>query len=180
VLGQHERALAESQRARDLDPLLPRADLQLGWALMLAGHVDRAIDVFRKSDFYRHDNLAAAYAAKRMYRESAAEFEQSLTAYGADLRRQIYLGAAYARAGEIQKARAILRKLEAATEYVSPVERAVLLDALGKRDAAFRALDQAVIERDGELQSLKIEIFFDDIRRDPRFADLLRRVGLPQ
>ena len=180
ALGQHERALAESQKARDLDPLLPRADVQLGWALMLAGQVDRAIEVFTKSDFHRHENLAAAYAAKRMYRESAAEFEQSLRTDGADLRTELYLGAAYAKAGEVRKARAILRKLDSTRDYVSPVERAVLLDALGDRDKAFMALNQGFIERDVQLQSLKIEIFFDDIRRDPRFADLLRRVGLPQ
>ena len=180
VLGQHDRALEESQKASDLDPSLPRADVQLGWALMLAGQVDRAIEVFRKSDLHRHDNLAAAYAAKRMYRESAAELEESLRADGADLRTELYLGAAYAKAGEVSKARAILRKLDSTRDYVSPVERAVLLDALGRRDEAFLALNQGVIERDVQLQSLKIEIFFDDIRRDPRFADLLRRVGLPQ
>jgi serine/threonine-protein kinase len=180
VLGRHEQAVAESQKARDLDPLVPRADMQLGWALMLAGQVDRAIELFMKSDFHRHDNLAAAYAAKHMYRESVAEFEQSLAIEGSSPSRQIYLGAAYAKTGEVQKARAILRKLEAIPDYVSPVERAVLLDALGDRDEAFRALDQAVIERDAQLQSLKLEIFFDDIRKDPRFAELLRRVGLPQ
>jgi TolB-like protein/DNA-binding winged helix-turn-helix (wHTH) protein/Flp pilus assembly protein TadD len=180
VLGDRERALAERQKARELDPLLPRSDTQLAWGLMGVGKVDEAIELFKKSDLHTHENLGFAYGAKRVYREAAAEFEKSIMAEESNSRRQTYLGVAYAKAGDVEKARAILRQLDSGTDYVSPTERAVLLDALGDRDGAFVSLNKAVADRDPQLQNLKIEVFFDDIRSDPRFHELLRRLGLPQ
>jgi len=181
VLGESERSLAERQKARELDPLLPRSDAQFGWALMGVGRVDEAIEVFKKSDFQKHYNLGAAYAVKRMYREAAAEFEQAIKVEGRNSPpAEVYLGTAYAKAGDIKKARAILRQIDSDTRHVSPTERAALLDALGDRDAAFAALNKAFEDRDPQLQSLKDEIFFEGIRSDPRFHELLKRVGLPQ
>ncbi len=180
VLGDRERALAERQKARELDPLLPRSDTQVAWALIGVGKVDEAIELFKKSDLHTHENLGFAYGAKGMYREAAAEFEKAISVEESNSMRQIYLGVAYAKAGDVKKARAILRQVDSGTAYVSPVERAVLLDALGDRDGAFASLNKAVADRDPQLQNLKGEIFFDDIRSDPRFHELLRRVGLPQ
>ena len=180
VVGDRERSLAERLKARELDPLLPRSDTEVAWGLMGVGKVDEAVELFRKSDLHTHENLGFAYGAKKMYREAAAEFEESMKAEERNSMRQIYLGVAYAKAGDVKKARALLRQVDSGTAYVSPVERAVLLDALGDRDAAFASLNKAVADRDPQLQSLKIEFFFDDIRSDPRFHELLRRVGLPQ
>jgi len=180
VLGDRERALEESRKARELDPLLPRSDVQFAWALMGAGKVDQAIDLFNKSDFHRHENLGVAYCMKKMYREAATEFEQAIKAQGSNPSAQIYLGAAYAKAGDADKARAILRQINGEAGYVSPAERAVLLEALGDRNAAFASLNTAFDERDLQLQNLKFEPFFDDMRGDPRFRELLQRLALPQ
>ena len=63
--------------------------------------------------------------------------------------------------------------------YVSPAELAVLYAALGEREQAFKSLEKGFAARDLQLQFLGIDPAFDSLRDDPRFADLMRRVGLP-
>ena len=93
---------------------------------------------------------------------------------------QIYLGAAYAKAGERGKAQAILKRLETGKEYVSPEALAILHVALGQREQAFALLEHAYAAHDKQLIFLGVEPEFDPLRSDPRFQDLVRRVGLPQ
>ena len=93
---------------------------------------------------------------------------------------QIYLGAAYAGAGEREKAEKILRTLETGENYVSPAELAVLYTALGNREEAFASLEKAFNLHDLQLQYLGTDPAFKPLRDDPRFADLLKRIGLPQ
>ncbi len=93
---------------------------------------------------------------------------------------QIYLGEAYARNGEREKAQAILKQMQTTKEYVSPGELAILYGALGDKESAFASLEKAYAEHDLQLQFLKVDPSFDPLRDDPRFQDLIRRVGLPQ
>jgi hypothetical protein len=90
------------------------------------------------------------------------------------------LGAAFARGGEPEKARAILNQPNNSKEYVSPVELSVLYNALGERELAFALLEKSYTERDLQLQFLGVETTFDELRCDSRFQDLLRLVGLSQ
>jgi adenylate cyclase len=90
----------------------------------------------------------------------------------------LYLGAFYAKAGERKKAQEILKRLETSKEYVSPGELTVLYAALGEREQAFASLEKAYAAHDLQLQHLRAEIFFDSLREDSRFKDLMRRVGL--
>jgi Flp pilus assembly protein TadD len=115
-----------------------------------------------------------------MYAQAIAEFQEAIRLEGNSLSQQIYLGAAYARAGEREKALAILKQLETSNEYVSPGELAVLYVSLGEREKAFAALEKAYAAHDLQLQNLKIDSGLDPLHDDPRFQDLLRRVGLPQ
>jgi hypothetical protein len=91
---------------------------------------------------------------------------------------RISLGAAYARAGDRDRARAILEQLETGRRYVSPGELAILYAALGERERAIASLERAYAEHDLQLQYIGADPAFDGLRNDPRFADLLRRVGL--
>jgi hypothetical protein len=89
------------------------------------------------------------------------------------------LGAAYAKGGQREKAQAILKRLEARKEYVS----GALVDlymALGEHEKAFAALERAYAAHDNQLQFLRVNPNLDPLRSDPRFKDLLRRVGLAQ
>ena len=180
-MGRHDQALAEVTRAREFDPLNSFATTIIGYRLFHARRYDEAIETLKpeinKDWPHAHDH-GYSYAAKGMYKEAIA-------AYGLAIERddtpsnQIYLGAAYAGAGDHQRAQAILKRLESGERYVSPGELAVLYAALGEREQAFKSLEKGFAARDLQLQFLGIDPAFDSLRDDPRFADLMRRVGLP-
>ena len=73
-----------------------------------------------------------------------------------------------------------LLKNKARTEYVSPYQMATYYALMGDRDQTFEWLEKAYKERSGRLEYIKTEDFFDGLRSDPRYVDLLRRMGLPQ
>ena len=92
-----------------------------------------------------------------------------------------HMGNAYARAGRIAEARATIPKLQ---EYVrkdgtGTYEIALVYAGLGEKDKAFEWLEKAYTLRDRGLTYLKVDPCVDPLRSDPRFQDLLRRVGLP-
>ncbi|HEY5444704.1 MAG TPA: hypothetical protein VIJ87_09610, partial [Pyrinomonadaceae bacterium] len=91
---------------------------------------------------------------------------------------QIYLGAVYAKAGDLKTAHQILKRLETSKDYVSPGELAVLYTSLGERDQAFASLEKAYAAHDLQLQFLGADSSFDSLREDPRFKDLMHRIGL--
>jgi serine/threonine protein kinase/Tfp pilus assembly protein PilF len=181
-MGRHDQALAEVTRARELDPLNPFATTIIGYRLFHARRYDEAIETLKpelnKGLALTPTVIGYGYAAKGMYKDAIA-------AYGLAIERddtpsnQIYLGAAYARAGDRQRAQAILKRLESGKSYVSPAELAVLYAALGEREQAFKSLEKGFAARDLQLQFLGVDPAFDSLRGDPRFADLMRRVGLP-
>jgi hypothetical protein len=81
--------------------------------------------------------------------------------------------------GKREEALATLNRLRTSKEYVSPAVLAVLYAGLGDKEAAIQSLERAYSAHDTALQSLKAEPRYDSLRSDPRFQDLMRRVGLP-
>jgi hypothetical protein len=73
-----------------------------------------------------------------------------------------------------------LLKNEPQKEYVSPYEIAVNYAAMGDRDHTFEWLEKAYAERSGRMEYLKNEDFLQPFHSDPRYIDLLKRMGLPQ
>ncbi|HEX6731662.1 MAG TPA: hypothetical protein VF074_16675 [Pyrinomonadaceae bacterium] len=73
-----------------------------------------------------------------------------------------------------------LEKLKTTKEYVSPAELALLYAGLGDKEGAFASLEKAYAAHDVQMQYLKVDPHYDSLRSDPRFNELLRRVGLPQ
>ena len=124
--------------------------------------------------------LGYVYAAKGQYPEAITAYQKAIKLghYGSST--QIYLGAAYAMGGQRDKAQTILKQLQTSKEYVSPTELTALYVALGEREQAFAALERAYTDHDLQLGSLGTDSNFDPLRSDPRFQDLMRRVGLPQ
>lgn len=184
-MGRNEQAVAEAYRVRELDPGKLSSYARLIIILVGVGRYDEAIIKIKKvhdiSPRFLLNNLGKSYLGKGMYREAIDAFQQkerlvgNLPSYD-----KIYLGMAYARAGEREKAQAILEELEKSKEYISPGELPILYVALGERDKAFAVLEKAYAAHDLQLQHLNSELGFDPLRDDPRFHDLLRRVGLPQ
>ena len=114
-----------------------------------------------------------------MYTEAIAAYRLSIERGGDTPSTQIYLGAAHAHAGDRGQALAILKRWRPARPTSRPRELAVLYIALGEREQAFKSLEKGFAARDLQLQYIGIDPAFDSLRSDPRFADLMRRVGLP-
>jgi TolB-like protein/Flp pilus assembly protein TadD len=187
LTGHHDEAIAEAKRARDLDPLFLRIHRNLGEKYLNARRFDEAIEALKKAleldPNYdgAHVYMGYAYAALGRYQDAIAEYERVRKGGGVlSPSNQIYLGAAFAGAGEVEKARVTLKQLLESGKYYSPAELAILYVALGEREQAFASLEKAYAARDLQLKYLTTEAGYDPIRTDPRFADLIRRVGLPQ
>jgi hypothetical protein len=70
--------------------------------------------------------------------------------------------------------------LKRTKEYVSPAELAILYAGLGDQEGALSSLERAYEAHDLQMQFLKVDPHYDSLRGEPRFQDLMRRVGLPQ
>jgi TolB-like protein/Flp pilus assembly protein TadD len=186
VMGRHEQALAEIKRTRELDPLSPLANTAVGERLRYARQYDQAIEALKKTLAQdknypnMHFSLGHVYAAKGQYAEAIAAYQEAIRLGRDTPEAQIYLGAACARGGERERAQAILRRLQISNQYVSPAQLAVLYAALGERELAFASLERAYAAHDLQLQFLGVDPAYDSLRSDPRFPNLLRRIGLPQ
>ena len=186
ILGRHDESIAEAKHAKDLDPLSPLIAFDVGYRLHFARRYEEAIAESKKvleTDAnldYVYVILGYAYAGKGQFKEAVAAHLDAMRYGDKGTSNQIYLGAAYARSDERGKAQAILKQLETTKEYVSPGELAILYGALGDKEKAFQTLERAFNEHDLQLQFLKVDPAYDPLRDDPRYQDLMRRVGLPQ
>ncbi|MEO8042476.1 MAG: tetratricopeptide repeat protein [Acidobacteriota bacterium] len=185
--GRHEQAIAEAKRARELDPLVPQVNSNLAQMLYFARRYEeaveaakRAIELDQKNQSFAYYTLGDVFYVKGMYREAIAAHLQGCEIPGYTVNDEIYLGAIHAKAGNLVKARASLEKLLRTKQYISPAELAILYAALGKPEQAFVLLEKAFAEHDLQLIYLGVDPYYDSLRSDPRFVDLLRRVGLPQ
>jgi TolB-like protein/Tfp pilus assembly protein PilF len=183
-VGRHDQAIAEIERARELDPLSPRVNATVGQLLYYARQYDQSIETLKKTleldqnNTFTHFFLANTFAAKGMHTEAITAYQETFKLGFGTPTAQIYLGAEYARAGRREQAEAILKQLQTSKEYVSPGELAILYTALGEQEQAFSSLEKAYAARDLQLQYLRVSPAYDPLRSDPRFQDLLRRVGL--
>jgi tetratricopeptide (TPR) repeat protein len=160
----------------------------LGTAFSFAGQYDQAIEQLRKtldmdSGFLpAHTELGGAYAQKRMYGEAIAEFEKAISLEKDNAFSLMGLGFTYAVSGKTEDAHRILDQLNELSKrlYVPPTFIAAVYAGLGKNDQAFQWLEKAYNERDEGLIYLNSAAPWRRLSSDPRFASLVRRVGLPQ
>jgi tetratricopeptide (TPR) repeat protein len=183
-MQRHEQAIAEARRARELDPLSPSVNISYFYALRSARQYDQAIDHLKQmleldqNVPLAHVLFGHVYAAKGQYQEAIAAYKDAMKLGIDNTSVRAYLGHAHARAGQRERAQAILGQLRRTKEYVSPTERAILYAGLGEKEQAFRSLETAYSARDLQLIYLGMNPHFDPLRSDPRFQDLMRRVGL--
>jgi hypothetical protein len=188
--GREQEALAEANRAHQLDPVSPIIGETVGLVHKHARHYDDDIPIFKKvaneeptfADV--HSLAAGAYWGKRMYPQVIEEWKvygqlsgdryesEFATALEQGFRSGGWTGAV-AKGIEVRLAQ---RK----TGYGPPYDIALLYADLGSKDEAFKWLDTAYREHDFRLVSLKTDFLLDPLHSDPRFAELVRRVGLPQ
>jgi Tfp pilus assembly protein PilF len=186
--GRHEEALAEGNKAHELDPYSLTINTSLGTTLAEAGQEDLAIERLHKTvemdaNFsYVHFQLGRTHLRKMAFAEAIAEFQKAAALSPTMTRYASALAHAYARAGRSAEAHQVLENLVRPSEGPggSWTDLAIIHAGLGEADHAFAALEKAYAGREWRLARMKVEPMFDPVRTDPRFAGLLRRMGLPQ
>lgn len=185
-LGQFDEAVAELNRAMELDPLSVEYMAAAADVYKDARQYDRAIEQCRKAlEMDRNYGeaylfLGQAYEYKGVYAEAVAQYEKAAALIGFTPEIAASLGHACAASGRGDEARKVIGDLKEMSErrYVDPCLIAVIHAGLGEKDEAFGWLEKAYENRSGVLVHAKVEPMFDDLRDDPRFTNLLRRVGL--
>jgi len=184
-----EEAVAEAKRALELDPLSLPKNCHLGVVHFLGREYDAAIDQLRRtteldaSFGMAHHILALVHAVKGMRADALAE---AMRAH--PLSDEIYSRVTFARinalTGQPDEAREVLTRLEHVEKATKPASCraawcAMIHALLGEPDQAFEWLDRAYEEREAALIYLRYFPDFESLHKDARFADLLRRIGLP-
>jgi TolB-like protein/DNA-binding winged helix-turn-helix (wHTH) protein/Flp pilus assembly protein TadD len=186
-LGRFDEALRESENARRLDPLSLIIATDQGATLYFSRQYDRAIAQFlavreMDPDFPHSTMIVHAYEQKGMFAEVLGEIEKNRRSTGDAPWLCSAEAYAYGRMGQAERARAALAKLEEWNRR-QPVDAAAFVGpyiALGDKDRAFFWLEKAYAQHSNAMTWLKVGPMFDPLRSDPRFQDLLRRVGLAQ
>ncbi len=186
-LGRFEEAVAVATNAVDIDPASPAVSHVLAVQLYLARQFDQAIQQCHKTlemdPHYAvaYAMLGQAYASKGCYREALPDLDRYLELSRGGAAALALLGYAHARLGERTAALGILDELRAVSKqsFVTAFFFALVYAGLEDEDQAFLWLEKACEERFNRLAYVKVEALWDPLRSDPRFAELLRRVGIP-
>jgi TolB-like protein/DNA-binding winged helix-turn-helix (wHTH) protein len=186
--GRHDEAIAEIQRAQEVDPIVFIQKVDAGRIYACAGQYDRAIKQLRDApdlkpnDYRAHDVLGAVYLYKGMRAESATEYRKAAQLNTDPASRRLELVAADITNGNRTEASAILSDLANLPEQNIdwPVHLARQYASLGEKNLAMASLEKAYTEHSYALLDIRCWREFDVLHSDPRFQDLLRRMNFPQ
>jgi TolB-like protein/DNA-binding winged helix-turn-helix (wHTH) protein/Tfp pilus assembly protein PilF len=185
-MGHWEESSAEMERERELDPLSIVINANTGLVYYYARQPDKAIDAEQKAleldpnTAFIYEYLGLAYLQKGMYSEAISHLQKAMGLSNGFPWYQAELAYSYAAAGNHAQAGGLLTNLKSRSrrQYISSYSLAVAYIGLGEKDAALARLQKAYEDREDQVALLKIEPLFDSMHSDPRFQDLLRRIGL--
>lgn len=185
-MGRLEDALPELQRARELDPLSPDTDVDTGIAFMFGREYSRADEYFRQTiamapDYYwSYWNRGWNLMCQGKTAEAVPVFEKAATLAPDFVLTQMSLGTIYAKAGRRAEALRILDHLKDLSTHqnVDAGTFVSIYHNLAESDVAFKWLEKAYADRSGFMITLKA-CTYDDVRSDPRFQAIYKKVGLP-
>ena len=183
-LGRHDDAIRLSTRAGVIDPLSPRRWALHGQILFYAGRNEESVRHLRKAietmpDFWLpHLFIQRPYLEMGMYKEVIAEADLALQLGSHSLENTVHKACAYAGLGNAAEARRLLAELEktAATRYVAPYLLAVVHNALGETGPALTLLEEAYRTRDWRMTFLLVDPRWNNLRSEPRFIELMRKM----
>jgi TolB-like protein/Tfp pilus assembly protein PilF len=186
--GRFEEAMVPARRAQELDPLSAMANIAVAEIYYLSRNYDEAIKEYSKNlDFSPNDPLvnyflAWPYEQKGMFEKATALLEKAVMLSNGAPVYLAALGHTHALAGRRDEALKILEQLEGLSGPIppSPFHIALVHVGLGNDDSAFQWLEEAYRQRALQLIYLKVGPKFDRLRKDTRFTDLLRRLGMEQ
>ena len=180
-----DEAVAEGKRAVELDPFSLIANHSLGISYWYSRQYDQAIGQYRKTIeldpnwYIAHWFLGSVYEAKGLPREAIAEYQKAVSLNN-DPYVLSFLGHVYGASGRKDEALKILAQMNeiAKQRYVAAYSFATVYAGLGDNDHAFQWLERSYQDRGYDITYFKVDPQFDNLHSDPRFADLVRRVGL--
>jgi serine/threonine protein kinase/Flp pilus assembly protein TadD len=185
VLGRADESLKELKRAQELDPLSLTINAELGMPYFFTRQYDRAIEQFKRAaemdpnGTFAREWLAWTYIAKGRYEEGIAA---SSKPESDDPYLLAAIGDAYARLGKRAEAQKIIERLKDPSKqrYVPAFFIAIIYIGLEEKEQALEWAEKSYQNRDDAMIWLNSSPLLDDLRSEPRFQDLVRRVGLPQ
>jgi TolB-like protein/DNA-binding winged helix-turn-helix (wHTH) protein/Flp pilus assembly protein TadD len=186
LLGRYNEAIPEMRRAESLDPLSLIINADLAELLVLAHSYDESIEQSRKTiemdpNFaFAHVQLAQAYLAKHMNEEAIAELQKAVLLSADSPTSMANLARAYVAVGKRSEAQKLLSTLKKRSSSSSSyaAEISMIYAALGDMDQAMNWLEKGYEERFNP--GVLLRPGFDPLRSDPRFEELMRRIGLPR
>jgi TolB-like protein/DNA-binding winged helix-turn-helix (wHTH) protein/Tfp pilus assembly protein PilF len=186
IMGRFDEAMAEAIRARELDPLSPSVSMGMSWIYSWSRRQDEAIAELRRTlqldpNFSAaHSALVWSYEEKGMYAEAVTEELKVETLTGNSPEQIESLRSAFAASGIRGFWEKRLEWEKKQLNHPSYFIIARLCVRLGRTDEAFDWLEKAYRARYPNMPNIKVAaLWLDPVRSDPRYADLLRRVGLP-
>jgi TolB-like protein/DNA-binding winged helix-turn-helix (wHTH) protein/tetratricopeptide (TPR) repeat protein len=188
AMRRSNESAAAAEQAQRLDPLSSEVNLFLGETLYFLHRYDRAINELRnaieldRAVWITYVYLGWCYEAQDKLPQAIAEFQKARKITDSTALPPAAIARSYALQGNKAGAREILRQLKGVSQhnYVSPYATAAIYAALGEKDKAIELLDEAYEERSRFVPFLAVDPKFDSLRSDPRFQDLIHRVGIPQ
>ena len=186
AMGRTAESLAEARQAVALDPASISIRRSLGWIHYYAREPDASIDHVRKAIIANptqqesHYILGQALMMKGSYAQAKTAFREAAGSERSHTNALAGMGRVAVLEGKVDEARGILADLyqKARERYVSPVDFAKLHNELGDTDEAFRWMDKALEDRRGWMVYLNVEPALDNLRSEPRFKALLKRMRL--
>jgi TolB-like protein/DNA-binding winged helix-turn-helix (wHTH) protein/Flp pilus assembly protein TadD len=186
AMGRFPEAMAEASRAQQIDPLSLSANTTVVGRARDLGEYSYAIDLSRRAlemdpNFVpAHIALGSIYEVQGIWTQAIREYQKAVELSHNSPSALASLGHAYGVAGRQNEARVILASLREASKkrYVSAFDMAVVFAGIRDSDGAFQWLEKAYAERESQMAFLNVTRRLDPVRSDPRFADLLHRMGL--
>jgi len=184
ITGHADESMKEAEQTNALNP----SDDQLAWNFYVRRQFDRFIE-FKRSDIERrafgpmaYYDLGYGYERNGMYPEAVSAWEQAMDGFGykqsAEALRRGYSAGGFK--GAMREWAATDEALYKKGEAIYPSQLAYIYGILGEKDRAFLWFEKSYEEHTSDMPFLQVDPTYDDLRSDPRFADLERRVGLPQ
>lgn len=186
AIGRTDESLKESKLAVELDPLDPYSNLQLGWHYLYTRRFEEAVIQLRRTldidpNFWAaHVLLAETYGRQGSYSEALGVLSGIRHLEDVPISQGL-LGCLHARNGDEEAARQVLDELKEQMKqnYIPPYGLALIYTGLDEKDQAFEWLEKACEVRNEWVCWMKVNPEFDNLRVDPRYPELLQRIGLP-
>jgi serine/threonine protein kinase/tetratricopeptide (TPR) repeat protein len=188
VQGRFDEAIDKVNLALELDPVSPIINSYLSMLYLYKGEPEKALQQAKRTiemnPNFAHARLMACaiHAVLKRFPEAIEEGKKAVELSGRSPINLAYLGSSYARAGMEEEARKILGELGemAKTSYVPAIWIAVIYAGLNDKDRVFEWLDKAFEEHCEILAFINISPFFYPVQDDPRFEELIKKVGLSE